>query len=205
MQPTLGHDAFTAQHVQQRCDSTCTHMYRLVGLPLDLQTKWSVPHDCLKNRKARFILNTWWHLLAAPLREFEGAQVRGIRNIAGCKSLTNHQWVQVQLPRRHGGMWLRRFSKGAATDARLLSAALAHAALASEVKRSAKEPAPQPKVPEPASRFLQGSSLEEPDFGRVVHHTMKSRAETFCLQLSVSKHVIAFTVNVSIKLDHVAR
>ena len=49
-----------------------------------------------------------------------------------------------------------------------------------------------------APRYFQGSSLEEPDFGRFVHHSMPSRAETFCLRLSVSKHVIAFTVNVSI-------
>ena len=52
---------------------------------------------------------------------------------------------------------------------------------------------------------MQGCSLEEPGFGQFVHHSMPSRAETFCLQLSVSKHVIAFTVIVSIKLDHVTR
>ena len=34
---------------------------------------------------------------------------------------------------------------------------------------------------------------------------MPSRAELFCLQHSVSKHVIAFTVNVSIQVDQVAR
>ena len=55
------------------------------------------------------------------------------------------------------------------------------------------------------SSFLQGSSLEEPDFGRFVRHSMPSRAEILFVQLSVSKHVIAFTVNVLIKLDHVAR
>ena len=76
---------------------------------------------------------------------------------------------------------------------------------ATEFEGSSKYPAPQPKPPQPAPRFLQGSSLEEPDFGRFVHHRMPSRAETFCVQLSVSKHVIASTVNVSIKLDHVVR
>ena len=65
-------------------------------------------------------------------------------------------------------------------------------------KGSSKEPAPQPKAPEPGPRFWQGSSLDESDYGRFVHHSMPSRAETFCLQLSaVSKHVIPFTVNVS--------
>ena len=38
--------------------------------------------------------------------------------------------MQVQLPHRHGGMGLRRFSEDVATTARLSSAALAHAALA---------------------------------------------------------------------------
>ena len=33
----LGHDAFTAQHVPQRCDGTCGQMDRLVGLPPDPQ------------------------------------------------------------------------------------------------------------------------------------------------------------------------
>ena len=76
-----------------------------------------------------------------------------------------------------------------------------HVGMAAEFKGAFKEKAPQPKAPEPAPRLLQGSSLEEPDFGRFLNHSMPSRAEIFCLQLSVSKHVIAFTVNVSIKLD----
>ena len=52
-----------------------------------------------------------------------------------------------------------------------------------EFKGSSKEPAPQP-----APGFLQGSLLEEPDFGRFVHDSMSSMAETFknCLQLSIS-------------------
>ena len=74
-----------------------------------------------------------------------------------------------------------------------------------DFKGSSKEPAPQPKAPEPAPRFWLGSLLEEPDFGRFVHHSMPSMAETLFLQLSVSKNVIVFTVNVSIKLDQVAR
>ena len=36
----------------------------------------------------------------------------------------------------------------------------------SEFKGSSKEPAPQPKIPEPAPPFLQGSSLEELEFAR---------------------------------------
>ena len=42
----------------------------------------------------------------------------------------DQQKVQVQLPHRHGGMGLRRFSEDVATAARLSSAALAHAVLA---------------------------------------------------------------------------
>ena len=88
------------------------------------------------------------------------------------------------------------------TGARFIQSGFARAP---PFKGSLKEPAPQPKAPDTAPRVLQGSSLEQPDFGRFVHHSMPSRAETLCLQLSVSKHVIAFTVNISIKLDHVAR
>ena len=71
-----------------------------------------------------------------------------------------------------------------------------HSWQAPEFNGSSKEPAPQPKAPELAPRFIQGSSLEEPDSGRFVHHSIPTRAEN--LQLSVSKHVTACTVNVSI-------
>ena len=74
--------------------------------------------------------NTWWHLLAAPLRQVEDVLVRGICDIIGVTSLTDKQRVQVQLPHRHGGMGLRCFNKDVATAARLWSAALAHTALA---------------------------------------------------------------------------
>ena len=74
--------------------------------------------------------NTWWRLLAALLRQVEDALVRGMCDIIDVASLMDQQRVQVQLPHRHGGMGLRRFSKGVATAARLSSAALAHAALA---------------------------------------------------------------------------
>ena len=63
--------------------------------------------------------NTWWHLLAAPLRQVEDAPVRGMCDIIGVTSLTDQQRVQVQLPQRHGGMGLRRFSEDVATAARL--------------------------------------------------------------------------------------
>ena len=68
--------------------------------------------------------------MAAPLRQVEDALVRGMYDIIGVTSLTDHQRVQVQLPHRHGGMGLRRFSEDVATAARLSSAALAHTALA---------------------------------------------------------------------------
>ena len=74
--------------------------------------------------------NTWWHLLAAPLRQVEDALVRGMCDIISVTNLMDQQRVQVQLPHRHGGMGLRRFSEDVATAARLSSAALAHAALA---------------------------------------------------------------------------
>ena len=126
----LGSDAFIAQHIQQRCDGTCAQVDKLVGLPPDPQTKWSVLHNCLQHREAHLMRNTWWHLLAAPLRQVEDALVRGMCDIIGVTSLTDQQRVQVPLPHRHGGMGLRRFSEDVATAARLSSAALAHAALA---------------------------------------------------------------------------
>ena len=126
----LRSDAFIAQHIQQRCDSTCAQVDKLVGLPLDPQTKWSVLHSCLQRHEAHSIRNTWLHLLAAPLRRVENALVRGMCDIIDVTSLTYQQRVQVQLPHRHGGMGLRLFSEDVATAARLSSAALTHAALA---------------------------------------------------------------------------
>ena len=41
-------DTSIAQHIQQRCDSTCAQVDKLVGLPVDPQTKWSVLHNCLR-------------------------------------------------------------------------------------------------------------------------------------------------------------
>ena len=127
---SLGSDAFIAQHIQQRCDSTCAQVDKLVGLPLDPQTKWSVLHNCLQHREAHLMRNTWGHLLAAPLRQVEDALVRSMCDITGVTRLTDQQRVQVQLPHRHGGMGLRGFSEDVVTAAHLLSAALAHAALA---------------------------------------------------------------------------
>ena len=54
----LGSDAFIAQHIQRRCDSTCAQVDQLVGLLLDPQTKWSVPHKCLQHREAHLMWNT---------------------------------------------------------------------------------------------------------------------------------------------------
>ena len=71
-----------------------------------------------------------------------------------------------------------------------------------EFKGSLNEPAPQPKAPAGSSSFARllarGAGFWSIKF---VHHSMPSRADTFYLQLSVSKHVIVFTVNFSIKLD----
>ena len=77
----LGSDAFTTQHIQQRCDRTCAQVDKLVGLLLDPQTKWNVLHNCQQQRKAHLVWNTWWHLLAAPLRQVEDALVRGMCDI----------------------------------------------------------------------------------------------------------------------------
>ena len=54
----LGSDSFIAQHVIQRCDSTCAQVDKLVGLPLDPQTKWSVLHNCLQQREAHLKRDT---------------------------------------------------------------------------------------------------------------------------------------------------
>ena len=51
-------------------------------------------------------------------------------DIIGETSLTNQQRVQMQLPHRHSGMGLPRFSEDVATTARQSSAAPAYAALA---------------------------------------------------------------------------
>ena len=61
----LGHVAFRAQHVRQRCNSTCAQTGRLIGLSIDPQTKWSVLHKFLQHRDVHLTRNTWWHLLAA--------------------------------------------------------------------------------------------------------------------------------------------
>ena len=84
---TLGSDAFIAQHIQQRCDSTCAQVDTLVGLPLDPQTKWSVLYDFLEHREAHFMRYTWLHLLAAPLRQIEDALVCGMCDIIGVSSV----------------------------------------------------------------------------------------------------------------------
>ena len=62
------------------------------------------------------------------LRRVKDALVGGICDVIGITSLTYQQ--QVQLPHRHGGMGLRRFSEDVTTAARLSSAALAHTVLA---------------------------------------------------------------------------
>ena len=51
-------------------------------------------------------------------------------DIIGVPSLTGRQRVHVQLPHRHGGMGLRRFSEDVATASRLSSVALGQAAQA---------------------------------------------------------------------------
>ena len=130
MRTALCSEAFIAQHIQQRYASTCTQVDKLVKLPLDPHTKWSVLHIFLQHREAHFLRNTWWHLLAAPLRQVEDALVRGNCDFVGVTSLTDQERVQVQLPHQHGGMGLRSFNEDVATAARLSSAALAHAALA---------------------------------------------------------------------------
>ena len=48
----LGSDAFIAQHIQQRCDSTCAQVDQLVGLLLDPQARRSLLHNYLQHRKA---------------------------------------------------------------------------------------------------------------------------------------------------------
>ena len=106
----LGNEAFIAQHIQQRCDSTCDQVEKLVGLPLDPQTKWSVLHNILQHREAHLMRITWWHRMAAPIRQVEVALVRGMCDIIGVTSLTDHQRVQMQLPHRYGGMGLQSFS-----------------------------------------------------------------------------------------------
>ena len=55
----LGIDVFIAQHIQQRCDSTCAKADKLVGVPLDPQKKWSVLHKCLQHHEAHLIRNVW--------------------------------------------------------------------------------------------------------------------------------------------------
>ena len=69
-------------------------------------------------------------LITLSLRRVKDALVGGICDIIGITSLTYQQQVQVQLPHRHGGMELRRFSEDVTTAARLSSAALAHTVLA---------------------------------------------------------------------------
>ena len=54
----LGSYAFRSQHIQQRCDSTCAQVDKLVRLPLDPQTKWSVLHNYLQHRETHLMRNT---------------------------------------------------------------------------------------------------------------------------------------------------
>ena len=67
----LGSDAFIAQHIQQRCDRLCAQANKLVGLPLDPQTKRSVLHNCLQHREATYCGThggTCWRHPCARLR-----------------------------------------------------------------------------------------------------------------------------------------
>ena len=125
----LGYDVCIADHVQRRCDITCEQIEKLVGLPLDPQTKWNVLHNCLEHREAHLLRNTMWMYLAVPLRQVETVMLRAVCEIIGVYELTEMQKVQVHLPHRHGGMGHRHFNKDVGTAPRLSSAALAHAAL----------------------------------------------------------------------------
>ena len=53
----LGSDAFIAQHVQQRYDSTCAQENKLAQLPLNPQTHCSVLHNCLHHSEAHLLRN----------------------------------------------------------------------------------------------------------------------------------------------------
>ena len=67
----LGHAHFIEEHVQYRCDRTYEQVEKLVGLPLDPQTKWCVMHNCLQHREAHLLRHTLWVFLAHPLRRVQ--------------------------------------------------------------------------------------------------------------------------------------
>ena len=71
-----------------------------------------------------------WMVLAHSQRRVEDVLLQGMFAIVGLPQLTALQRDLAVLPRRHGGMGLRRFDEDVATAARLSSAALACAALA---------------------------------------------------------------------------
>ena len=126
----VGHAHFVKDHVQNRCDRTCEHVEKLVGLPLDPQTKWCVLHNCLQHRGAHVLRNTLWVFPAQPLRRVEDVLLQQMCDMVGLPQLTALQGEQQVLPHRHRGMGLRRFNEDVATAARLSSAALAFTALA---------------------------------------------------------------------------
>ena len=58
-------------------------MDRLVGLLLDLHTKWSALHNCLQHCEAHLMRDTLWNLLAPPLHTVTIELVCGMCDIVG--------------------------------------------------------------------------------------------------------------------------
>ena len=85
------------------CDNTCAQGDKLVGLPLDLQTKRSVLRNCLENREAHLMRGTWWHLLARPLPQDENAPVRGLETLQQRRRASCAPVVRSPRPRSAGG------------------------------------------------------------------------------------------------------
>jgi hypothetical protein len=131
----LGTQAFVDAHVRQRCQRTVELIDKLVGLPLQSQSKWAVLFHCLQNREAHLLRNTPWTALREHLPAVEEATLRGLCSIIGVSDLTPAQAEQAILPHRHGGMGLRHYCEDVADAARMSSAALAQCALADGVER----------------------------------------------------------------------
>ena len=102
----LGYDDFVADHVQRRCDSTWEQIAKLVGPPLDPQTKWNVLYSSLQNREAYLLRNTMCTsiCLAVPMRQVEtlaAAMLLAMCEVVGVPELTEVQKFQGQPPHRH--------------------------------------------------------------------------------------------------------
>lgn len=91
----LGSREFIDARVQQRCNKTIALTEKLIGLPLDCQTKWTVLSQCVQHRRDHVLRKTRWCSLAEPMRKVEAARLRAHSHIIKAYALTDQQEQQA--------------------------------------------------------------------------------------------------------------